>query len=456
MKKNSILVGLVVALPIILQQSCVQLDKQPEKKELTPSYLATPLNDTGIGQTKYSSFQSDYYFKPENVKQFPGQDPQYGRDAASKNGLLGDSQNGFNFSKSGSCVLDEVTGLLWEVKKDASDSGLQSNKWTFTWGEETPDENVKLIYHAREPIVEGSEDSKKPEKPALKKHEDFVINSAVLFDFDQYNLTSAAKNILDETVLKFQDRMELIKTISVIGHTDSRGSHEYNQILSQHRAQTVSQYLENVEGLTDKTFQSIGRGEVEPLDSNLSDAGRANNRRVIIRLEFKLVAEEIPESDHNLDVVTNEGELVVKYKPIKTQLLKHDEVSQIGEKKPEFAVIAKCSDEKNKYKCTAIEYVAKINELELCGYSDWRLPNREELRSIVNYGQSMPSSVLDYFPNTISSAYWTSTPYVRNRFSMWVVNFEHGGDNTHEKHRAIPIRVVRSEQINRAHVKGLE
>lgn len=445
MKRNNMIVGLVVALPLLLQQSCSQFEEKPEKEHKRQD-VPKPLNDTGISQTKYSSFQSDYFFKRENVKDFPGQDPQYGRDALASKGLLGDSESGFDFSSQGKCVYDNVTGLLWEVKTDASDSGLQSNKWTFTWDDVNPNQDIQLIYHDREAIVDTPEETTAIKEPELKHYEDFVINSGVLFDYDKYNLTAKAQQVLNETIAKFSDRLDLVRKISVIGHTDSHGSLPYNQKLSQNRSKTVTNYLKTIDNLPNKEIEAIGKGELEPIDTNLTDEGRARNRRVVIRLEFEVAAEEVPESDDNLDVFIDQGALIVKHKKIKTELVKHDTLSQIGIAQPESAVIPKCSDKANEYQCSATEYVAKMNEIELCGHSDWRLPNREELRSIVHYGESLPSIDRDYFPNTISSAYWTSTRYIQNRYNVWVVNFEHGGDNTQEKHRAIPIRVVRSEQ----------
>jgi len=69
--------------------------------------------------------------------------------------------------------------------------------------------------------------------------------------------------------------------VVVIGHTDSTGSAEYNQDLSQRRAAAVSRIL--VEAGTDPyRVRSIGRGEDEPVASNLSPEGRAQNRRVEI------------------------------------------------------------------------------------------------------------------------------------------------------------------------------
>lgn len=68
-------------------------------------------------------------------------------------------------------------------------------------------------------------------------------------------------------------------TVTVIGHTDSVGSNEYNQTLSEKRAQSVLNYFagQNVNPLR---LESYGRGETEPRADNSSEAGRQMNRRV--------------------------------------------------------------------------------------------------------------------------------------------------------------------------------
>ncbi|MDB2465838.1 OmpA family protein [Planktomarina temperata] len=70
-------------------------------------------------------------------------------------------------------------------------------------------------------------------------------------------------------------------TISIEGHTDNTGTANYNRILSQRRANAVADILVN-NGVPPARLYAVGRGENEPVTSNLSATGRAQNRRVEI------------------------------------------------------------------------------------------------------------------------------------------------------------------------------
>lgn len=65
------------------------------------------------------------------------------------------------------------------------------------------------------------------------------------------------------------------------GHTDSRGSAEYNQSLSQRRADSVRQYLINKFGISPSRLTAKGYGESKPIADNNTDEGLQRNRRVI-------------------------------------------------------------------------------------------------------------------------------------------------------------------------------
>lgn len=103
------------------------------------------------------------------------------------------------------------------------------------------------------------------------------IASEVSFDFGSAALKPAFLPTLDKVggVLQRYDR----SIVHVVGHTDSVGSEAYNQRLSEQRAQSVVDYLVST-GVSRERLRAEGRGEMEPRDSNATEAGRQLNRRV--------------------------------------------------------------------------------------------------------------------------------------------------------------------------------
>jgi outer membrane protein OmpA-like peptidoglycan-associated protein len=108
-----------------------------------------------------------------------------------------------------------------------------------------------------------------------------TFNSGILFDVNSDNLRSEAKTNLDDlakTLNKYDDTEVLIE-----GHTDNTGSDEYNQKLSERRAESVASYIEKL-GVKATRVDEEGYGENQPADSNDSEIGRQNNRRVEVAI----------------------------------------------------------------------------------------------------------------------------------------------------------------------------
>ena len=104
----------------------------------------------------------------------------------------------------------------------------------------------------------------------------FVLND-VNFEFDKSNLTPAAQTILDDAAGFISGHPDVRYQIN--GHTDSRGSDTYNQALSERRANSVLSYLES-NSVSRSQLDMNAYGESQPIASNETDAGRAENRRV--------------------------------------------------------------------------------------------------------------------------------------------------------------------------------
>lgn len=90
-------------------------------------------------------------------------------------------------------------------------------------------------------------------------------------------------------------------------------------------------------------------------------------------------------------------------------------------------------------------WVAALNEVAQ-KHSGWRAPNIKELASIAElkcYGPAINTTV---FPNTVSSGYWSSSPFAISNSSAWGVDFYNGGDPNYAKYPSYYVRLVRSGQ----------
>jgi pimeloyl-ACP methyl ester carboxylesterase len=96
--------------------------------------------------------------------------------------------------------------------------------------------------------------------------------------------------------------------------------------------------------------------------------------------------------------------------------------------------------------CNTQAYVARVNAAGWCGYNDWRMPNREELRSIVDYSTTNPAIDTTYFPNTQSSWYWSGSPHASYSNGAWVVGFNYGSDDYNHRNSYRHVRLVRGGQ----------
>lgn len=99
----------------------------------------------------------------------------------------------------------------------------------------------------------------------------------IYFDFDKTTLKKESFTELNK-VVDFLKQNETVE-IEIAGHTDNKGSDDYNANLSQGRSQAVVDYLAS-QGIEAYRLSAHGYGESKPIDTNDTDAGRANNRRV--------------------------------------------------------------------------------------------------------------------------------------------------------------------------------
>lgn len=103
----------------------------------------------------------------------------------------------------------------------------------------------------------------------------------IKFKSGKYNLDDAAKAALDEFAAKVKALTEP-SYIEIQGHTDDRGSAQFNEDLGLRRADEVRLYLSHQHGLALSRMSTISYGETLPVASNKTKEGRAQNRRVVI------------------------------------------------------------------------------------------------------------------------------------------------------------------------------
>jgi len=103
----------------------------------------------------------------------------------------------------------------------------------------------------------------------------------ILFDSGKSSLKSGSQSVLDELGVALKENSSV--NVLIIGHTDSDGSEDANQKLSEERAKSVKNYLESKFGISSSRLITSGKGESSPVASNNSEDGKKQNRRV----EFK-------------------------------------------------------------------------------------------------------------------------------------------------------------------------
>lgn len=101
-------------------------------------------------------------------------------------------------------------------------------------------------------------------------------NQDVLFIFDDYSLSVAARTILKEKAQWMNTNPD--ESIIIEGHCDERGTNEYNLALGDRRAESVKSFLVDL-GIDEKRIKTVSYGEERPLDSQSDEAAWLKNRR---------------------------------------------------------------------------------------------------------------------------------------------------------------------------------
>ena len=125
-----------------------------------------------------------------------------------------------------------------------------------------------------------------------KETGDVTLPADILFEYDSYELSEEGKETLDDFVESYtsvvlsDENKDSVKQIVVEGHTDTQGTHEYNQKLSEKRANAVKDYCISVNPDLKPYITAEGHSYDKPVLKEDGSVDMAASRRVVFRLEF--------------------------------------------------------------------------------------------------------------------------------------------------------------------------
>lgn len=108
-----------------------------------------------------------------------------------------------------------------------------------------------------------------------------TFDSGLMFDVDSDALRAEARTNLGELAKSFDKYDD--SDIMIVGHTDNTGTEQHNQDLSIRRADAAAGFLVN-RGVSGKRIRTLGLGEMEPVTTNETNAGRQENRRIEVAI----------------------------------------------------------------------------------------------------------------------------------------------------------------------------
>ena len=115
----------------------------------------------------------------------------------------------------------------------------------------------------------------------IRASDDRLVLVGVNFAFDKSDLLPESYPVLDNAVKLLNDKPDV--NVEIEGYTDYIDTKEYNQKLSEERAQTVKNYLVS-KGIAENRLTTIGFGKSNPIADNKTEEGRAMNRRIVFRI----------------------------------------------------------------------------------------------------------------------------------------------------------------------------
>jgi peptidoglycan-associated lipoprotein len=117
--------------------------------------------------------------------------------------------------------------------------------------------------------------------PKPGTQEDLVVNvgDRVFFDFDKYDLRSDARAILEKQATWLERHVGI--TVTIEGHTDDRGTREYNLALGERRANSIRDYLVAL-GINNNRLKTLSWGKERPVNARSTNDSWSKNRRGVV------------------------------------------------------------------------------------------------------------------------------------------------------------------------------
>jgi peptidoglycan-associated lipoprotein len=139
-----------------------------------------------------------------------------------------------------------------------------------------PGEAVPMEQPGAEGAGGGPSEATLTEEQAFRNEAQTFADQDIHFDFDRYDLTATARELLADKAYFLKKYPSL--NILIEGHCDERGTNEYNLALGERRANAAKQYLMSL-GITESRIATMSYGEERPLDPGHNEAAWAKNRR---------------------------------------------------------------------------------------------------------------------------------------------------------------------------------
>jgi len=169
------------------------------------------------------------------------------------------------------------------------ESGVEENERRVTDLKTDTHQRIQAVKGTAEKAVEIGSQAMTKAEAAEKAAKGKILWSVTLsddrvkFSFDQDAIPGEAAGELDDLASKVKS-MEKAVYLEIEGHTDNIGSDQYNLDLGEKRAKAVMNYLNEKGGIPLHAMSVISLGESKPVSNNNTASGRAQNRRVVIRV----------------------------------------------------------------------------------------------------------------------------------------------------------------------------